>query len=154
MSIRPATLVDLSAIVRLYQALTTEMAAIEPMIIQPLKTDNRDYFAKYIMDDNADILVSEEEGQVNGFALVVEAKTEAAAEIISYRLSLLVDLVVDANARNKGIGQRLLDEVTAWSKARELAFIQLNVLSANAGALRLYERNDFHSVYETMIKPL
>lgn len=106
------------------------------------------------MDDNADILVSEEEGQVNGFALVVEAKTEAAAEIISYRLSLLVDLVVDANARNKGIGQRLLDEVTAWSKARELAFIQLNVLSANAGALRLYERNDFHSVYETMIKPL
>lgn len=43
MSIRPATLVDLSAIVRLYQALTTEMAAIEPMIIQPLKTDNRDY---------------------------------------------------------------------------------------------------------------
>jgi len=153
--IRPATLVDLSAIVALYQHLTAEMANLAPSIIQPLTTDNRDYFARYIMEDMADVLVSVDATQdINGFALVVAAKTETAPEVVPHDFAYLIDLVVSPAARHQGIGSQLLGAVDAWSVAKQLEYVQLNVLPQNSDAVTLYEKWGYQTAQLTMTRPL
>ncbi|KRM73100.1 GNAT family N-acetyltransferase [Lacticaseibacillus brantae] len=153
--IRPATLVDLSPIVGLYQHLTREMAVLAPTIIQPLAADNRDYFARYIMEDLADVLINVDEAQnINGFALVVAAKTEAAPEVVAHDFAYLIDLVVAPTARHQGIGSALLGAVDAWSLAHQLEYVQLNVLPQNTDAIQLYEKWGYQAAQITMTRPL
>jgi len=153
--IRPASLVDLSAIVSLYRQLTEEMAQLAPTIIRPLQQDNRDYFARYIMEDLADVLINvDDSGQINGFALLVAAKTEAAPEVVPHDFAYLIDLVVDPKARHQGIGTQLLAAVDAWSLAHQLEYVQLNVLPSNQAALSLYQKWGFAPAQVTMTHQL
>ncbi|MGF6175794.1 N-acetyltransferase family protein [Ensifer sp. 4252] len=50
------------------------------------------------------------------------------------------DLYVDDRVRGLGIGERLLREVAAWSKARGGDYLRLEVDVENLPAQRLYER--------------
>ncbi len=76
--LREAQFVDLPAIVHLYQQLTQEMAALAPDTYRPLTTDNRQYFADYLQNDLARLFVTESQGTLTGFALVVLARTGTA----------------------------------------------------------------------------
>jgi ribosomal protein S18 acetylase RimI-like enzyme len=55
----------------------------------------------------------------------------------------VVDLFVDARARNGGVGLELLREAARRGRARGARFIKLEVDRANAGAERFYERLGF-----------
>jgi ribosomal protein S18 acetylase RimI-like enzyme len=55
----------------------------------------------------------------------------------------VVDLFVDARARNSGIGLKLLREAARRGRAKGARFIKLEVDCTNEGAARFYERLGF-----------
>ncbi len=57
---------------------------------------------------------------------------------------LLMDgIVVDASARGRGIGTRLLNELTTFGKSNGYETVRLDVIDTNPSARRMYERNGF-----------
>jgi RimJ/RimL family protein N-acetyltransferase len=59
------------------------------------------------------------------------------AHVASLGMSVL------APYRGQGVGSRLLDAAIAWAKHRSIQRLELEVLSNNPGARRLYERTGF-----------
>jgi GNAT superfamily N-acetyltransferase len=57
------------------------------------------------------------------------------------RVGLVEDVIVDREFRGRGIGIRLLDEVTAWGKRRTLKRIQLLADRDNGPALDFYAKH-------------
>lgn len=56
----------------------------------------------------------------------------------------LLGMGVHRDHRGRGIGQQLIDHAEVWARANGLIeWIDLQVLSSNANALRLYERTGF-----------
>lgn len=57
---------------------------------------------------------------------------------------LLMDgIVVDASARGRGIGTRLLNELTTFGKSNGYETVRLDVIDTNPCARRMYEPNGF-----------
>lgn len=57
----------------------------------------------------------------------------------------LLGMGVHREARRQGLGQRLIEAAVVWAREEAaLDWIDLEVLSVNAPARRLYERSDFH----------
>ena len=56
----------------------------------------------------------------------------------------IVDLFVDAEARNRNIGEALLRETARRAKVRGAKFIKLEVDVTNTGGARFYERLGFN----------
>ncbi|QXG59282.1 GNAT family N-acetyltransferase [Lacticaseibacillus casei] len=152
--LREAQFVDLSAIVDLYQQLTTEMATLAPDTYRPLATDNRQYFADYLQNDLARLFVTESHGKLTGFALLVLAQTSASPEFVPQHFAQLIDLFVIPDQRHHGLAKQLMAAVAAFAKSHQASFIQLNVLSANKTAREVYAKAGFEPVNLTLQKPL
>lgn len=150
--IRLATAADLPALVGLDVALTEEMAQLAPSMIQPLTESPLTVLHDYLSDAASDFFVAEVNQQVVGFALVVEATTQAAPEIVYHHFAYLVNLFVSPAFRRQGLAQGLLDATVAWQHQRQLDFLQLNVLTNNPAAVAFYEKNHFTATLQTMTR--
>lgn len=60
----------------------------------------------------------------------------------------LFQVWVAPEARGRGVAAALLDEALGWARARGTRVVHLGVNSANAGAIRLYERAGFAPIGE------
>jgi ribosomal protein S18 acetylase RimI-like enzyme len=89
--------------------------------------------------DLIDVTVAEDEAGILGacLALLTYSTWRDAKGLY------VVDLFVDARARNGGIGLRLLREAARRGRAKGARFIKLEVDRTNAGAERFYERLGF-----------
>ncbi len=76
---------------------------------------------------------------------VVAGDTVVGAVFVSFALPGVTTLGmnVDAAWRGRGIGRALVDEVIAWSRAREAHKIELEVWPHNLAAIGLYESTGF-----------
>jgi len=54
--------------------------------------------------------------------------------------------------RNRGLGTRLIRHAETWACAQQIQWIDLEVLTVNAPAIRLYEVTGFHQVGEIEAK--
>jgi len=62
----------------------------------------------------------------------------------------LLGMGVDRRHRKTGLGRRLIEHALEWAQATEpLEWIDLQVLSSNREAIRLYERSGFNKIGET-----
>lgn len=150
MEIRKAKLEDLSAICRIGYQLSLDMSALEP-----------DYFAvaeqreapmrEAILQENKEIFLAEDLGEVIGFACVWEQQTkEEENYLIARRFAYLSDLVIMPKGRGKGVGGALLEACKDWAKARGLERMKLDSLTRNQVANHLYEREGFRPVSQSM----
>ena len=80
--------------------------------------------------------VFEEAGELLGF--LVGRQVVAEMEILNF--------AVRADARRKGIGDKLLQSALAWAASFSAEQVILEVRSANETALRFYERHKFQIV--------
>ena len=60
----------------------------------------------------------------------------------------LFQMWVAPESRGRGVAAALLHEALGWARERGTRVVHLGVNSANAGALRLYERAGFHPIGE------
>lgn len=133
-AIRPATLSDLDALVRLLGQLFSIEADFEVDAARQRRG------LSMLLDScgkHRCLLVAEVGGRVVGMAsaqcLISTAEGSAAA--------LVEDVVVEAAWRGCGIGRKLLQSLSAWAGDREISRLQLLADRGNAAALRFYEKN-------------
>jgi ribosomal protein S18 acetylase RimI-like enzyme len=66
----------------------------------------------------------------------------------------LESLAVAGHARGQGTGTRLMDAARDLLRAQGVGYWSVGVVAANAGALRLYERNGFRPYYRELLARL
>ena len=94
--------------------------------------------------DLVNVVVAAEAGKLLGACLsLMTFSTFRGAKGI-----YVVDLFVDAAARNRNIGEALLRETARRGKVRGAKFVKLEVDLTNAGGARFYERLGFKKKLE------
>lgn len=148
-NIRHATLDDVLAVDSMYLELFGTMATLQPDYY--LKAEQSlDFIESMIQSDGAALLLAEEEGESLGFIIVQQQKTHPYSCVVQHDFAYIIDLLVTEKARGKGIGSRLIEAAEIWAKERNLAYLELTVLSNNIGAKRLYERLAFDDAHVIM----
>jgi GNAT superfamily N-acetyltransferase len=142
-AIRRATEADLPRIVELLQQLTLD----EPRedVADPLPAPYRAAFARIDGDPAQHLLVAERDGRVVGTLVVVlipnlshRAKPWAVAE----------NVVVDGEARGRGVGEALLREATTIARRAGCFKLSLTSNKARSEAHRFYGRLGFRATHE------
>jgi len=146
---RLAAINDIDSIRRLNQEFWLYNAALQPEYYQEAE-DNGEYPKGVITADDADIIIAEENGKVIGLVHVRQAETPPYPPIVQHRYAEIVDLVVTASHRRKGVGSMLMNAAKKWSKERGLEYIELFVLSNAKGEKAFYEDFGFDTVSHTM----
>lgn len=153
MKIRSAIRIDIPQIRELSRLFFTEQAGMQPC---SARTDR--YEEQFLLDimysDASEILLAEENEQVIGFALLMEKETSPSAGLVWHRFAHLKALMVAPEHRRIGIGSQLIQKSKEWTRRRDLAYIELNLLAENDSASRLYGKTGFHDVVHTMRCPV
>lgn len=140
--VRKATIDDIPAIAELYREQFREMSKLIPDFIKE-GDQSTEFIEKTISDENSDILVFEDNGNVVGFILLQAKIRPDFSFMIPCKYCYIMDVIVTENCRNKGLGTALMNSAKEWAKERECSFINLDVLVNNPGAIKLYEKLGF-----------
>jgi ribosomal protein S18 acetylase RimI-like enzyme len=95
-----------------------------------------------------------EDGTVAGFALCEREEGGSPTWQWPPDFLSIVDLVVLAKYRRRGLGTALLHAVEEEARAREVAAVAVNAAAPNAAARRFYERHGYRLDLVTYRKPL
>ena len=140
--IRKATANDTAQISELYREQFKEMAKLIPDFIKE-GDQSVEFIESTISGENSDILVYEDDGKVVGFILL-QAKTRPDFPfIVQGKFCYIMDVLVTENCRGKGFGTELMNSAKEWATDRGCIFVNLDVLSNNTDAIRLYEKLGF-----------
>lgn len=146
--VRDAVPADRKAIAEIYRTLFEAMSNLQPQYIQAAEQDP-DFILKIITESKKDILVAQCGVQLLGFALVLMTHTPPYRCFVPHPYADLLDLAVLPDARGNGLGTLLLQAVKGWAKAYGADYLELDALSNNQGAVRLYEREGFRECLKT-----
>ena len=153
MEIRTATLNDIEQICLLYNEFFAYNNKLQPEYCKAVK-ENGDYPKSVIADEKSDIIVSVEDNNILGFIHIREDQTPPYDSVVQHNFAVIIDFIVTASCREKGVGAKLMDEAKKWTKTRKLDYIELFVLNNAIEANRFYEKNDFVTVSHTMRRVL
>ena len=153
MDIRLATLNDIEPICKLYHEFWCYGAGLQPKYYKEAH-DSGEYPRNTITIDASDIFVAESNSEIVGFIHVRESKTSPYDAIVQYNYAEIIDFIVTAPHRRKGVGLLLMNAAKEWSVSRNLDYIELFVLSDAKGEKNFYEQYGFDDVSHTMRYPL
>ena len=141
--IRIAGMNDLAGINVLHAQLHIQHIGYRPDIFAPIEQPVFDtLMIPYIKDDGKDIVVSENDGVIDGYAAISVCDTsKGAGEILPFTFVEVNELCVAENAHRKGIGTALLDAVKSYAKDRGAKFVELGVQAQNTQAQEFYKAN-------------
>ncbi|KRU26620.1 GNAT family acetyltransferase [Clostridium sporogenes] len=150
MEIRVATKDNIEDICRLYEELFSDMRSLQPTYFQSAKQD-KEFLEGIIASEKSNILMAVDNNEIIvGFALIQEQETPPFNCLVKHKYTYLMDLIVKRSYRGSGIGTILINEVKKWSKNCNLEYVELNVLPENINAIKLYEKQEFKNVIQTM----
>ncbi|WP_027854260.1 peptidase C39 family protein [Marinobacterium litorale] len=89
-----------------------------------------------LRSEHAELLVADSGAELAGYALVLYRS--------GTNLARLYSIAIRPQWRGKGVSGALLDSAERSARARECAFMRLEVSVNNTAAVRLYERSGFH----------
>jgi ribosomal protein S18 acetylase RimI-like enzyme len=103
-------------------------------------------YREWLSDSRSFVLLARAGNRLVGYALV--RVTEAGPDLAdSWRvpetIAEIETVLVTADARGAGLGNRLLDEIDAELESRGITEVIVGLMPGNDGAQRLYERRGF-----------
>jgi len=131
-SVRPATVDDVDALVGLYAAVAEEgrwIGGEAPVD----KVERRPRFETTIRRDDAQFFVAEDDGRMVG---------ELSIEVAGYGVADL-GMMVAADARGRGIGSALLSAAIEWARGAGAHKVALQVWPHNEAGIALYRKFGF-----------
>ncbi|HSP01688.1 MAG TPA: GNAT family N-acetyltransferase/peptidase C39 family protein [Thioalkalivibrio sp.] len=118
--IRPAEVPDIPALV-----------ALEQRCFQTDRLSRRQF--RYMLTKaNAHVLLSEVDGLINGYVLLLFSRGTSMARLYS--------IAVDESARGQGIGQALVEAAEEAARERECAYLRLEIRKDNSASIALFTR--------------
>lgn len=141
--IRIADINDLAGINVLHAQLHIQHIAYRPDIFAPIEQPIFDtLMVPYIQSDGKDIIISENDGVIDGYAAISVCDTsKGAGEILPFVFVEVNELCVAENAQGKGIGSALLDAVKDYARKKGAKFVELGVNAQNTRAQEFYKAN-------------
>lgn len=106
------------------------------------KYDAEKYFYSLYNSKTSIIFVAKDNSNIVGYITA----NEKAIEERNGKFLEVIDLGVVEKYQNRGIGNLLLEEVTAWAKRNSYTKIILNVYSKNIQAIKFYKRQGFSEI--------
>jgi ribosomal protein S18 acetylase RimI-like enzyme len=107
-------------------------------------------FMEWIDESQNCFLAAKEGIKIVGFVLaMIEDEPD---DLITLPRVLVHEIAVHKDARHKGIGKALLDEVEVWARTQEIGIIHLNVWEFNEEAKSLYEKQGYKAISMTLEK--
>ncbi len=146
---RKANLDDVEQIKYLYEEFFSHNANQQPAYYKAAIESGK-YPTYIIKSENEMLFVADNNGKIIGLIHTSEDKTPPFDCYISQSFVIIVDLYVLPEYRKQGIGTELLNKVKFWSTEREVDYIELNVLSVNENAIKLYKNAGFKLVSHIM----
>lgn len=142
---RPATVSDLSAIVRMLA--DDPLGARRERFASPLPESYGRAFAAIDSDPNNELVVATLGGRVVGVMQLtfIPYLTHQG----SWR-ALIEGVRVDASARSRGVGQRMFTWAIERARERGCRIVQLTTDKSRPDALRFYQRLGFVATHEGM----
>lgn len=138
MIIRKATMNDMKWLIPLYQGSLATMAHYQPREYRLVPQDI-EFVQMGIVEENADVLVAEENGQIIGLASVFYEEICPKPFRVAFNYVDLDTLYVSECYRRKGVGTALFQAAQQWAKERNAQSLQLMTLGENEPARRFYE---------------
>lgn len=149
MEIRKATQSDIPQISSLYEQFFSYNALQQPTFYKPA-IENGTYPKSVIESEKAALFICVASEQVVGFIHVAKDTTPPFPCFVPYEFASIIDLFVAPKFRKQGIGTKLIHICKEWAKAQKLNYLELNVLTENKNATRLYEKVNFRAVSSIM----
>ena len=140
--VRKAIRDDIPAISELYREQFREMSKLIPDFIK--EGDQSIVFLENTVEnDNSDILIYDCNGETVGFILLQSKARPDFDFMLPGKYCYIMDVIVTENFRGKGYGTALMNSAKEWAKEKECSFINLDVLTNNPDAIRLYKTLGF-----------
>lgn len=149
MDVKVATHNDIEPICQLYNEFFAYNARLQPEYYKA-GNESGEYPKSVIEGEGSDIFLAVENDKIVGFIHVREAQTPTFDSIVPHKYAEVIDLIVTAPCREKGIGSKLMDAAKQWCKRRNLDYIELFVLSNAKSEFLFYEHEGFVTVSHTM----
>ena len=99
-------------------------------------------------------LVAECDGRLVGYTTLLLDIASDKRDEVAFTYALVGELLVTEEARGLGAGTKLLAECERIARDGGAKWLRIEVLAANGGARRLYERSGFTDHLILMEKPL
>lgn len=145
-AVRPATLADLDALVRLRVANAEAHLALDPGTYRiPADAAVRHHFAGVLNEEAAGhaVLVAEVAGRVVGMVEVLRGPQPPDHQILRPVPSAQIHTVVADEARGRGVGSALVRAAQRWAVRAGIGYLSAGIHHRNAGAVRFYGRAGF-----------
>ncbi|MCE2027823.1 GNAT family N-acetyltransferase [Sessilibacter corallicola] len=99
--------------------------------------------AELIRNDDSVVVVAQAGERIvaSGYALIRESRPYFDHKLHAY----LGFMYVHPEFRGMGINQKIIEELTQWSKAKGIEYAYLDVYSGNDAAIKAYEKAGFES---------
>ena len=160
MNIRHAVEKDVEELAQLMVALHNEMMLFEPL--KGMRKDALDYarhkMLRFFSDKERVVFVAEEKvgkmgrGRIVGY---VSGKIERKERIFgACEYGYIADIYVVPALRKKGVAALLMDAIENFFIKRKMRYVELQVLSGNAAALRFYEKQGWSEYRKNLRKVL
>jgi len=149
MEIRIANNNDIEQICLLYNEFFAYNAKIDPVYCRAGK-ETGEYPKSVVESTGSDLIVADDNGELLGFIHIREGKTPPYDALNQNHYAQIIDFIVTAAHRKRGIGVKLMEAAKQWAKDRKLDYIELFVLQGAVDEHRFYKQNDFETVMLTM----
>jgi GNAT superfamily N-acetyltransferase len=153
-AIRRAGTSDLDALTALWLECAADHAAFEPLFtLRPgAEACMRRVLAAQLADLDAAFFVHESAGGIDGFC---SARIDRAPPIHPETLRAeITDVSVRAASRRRGIGRALVAAALEWARAREVARIEVRVVSGNALGQQFWRALGFDAFVDVLHRRL
>jgi ribosomal protein S18 acetylase RimI-like enzyme len=149
-SIRPATLRHMDQIVRLWGEMMTDHVARDSRVrlAEGALPAYRAYAGYHLDRDDSFLRVALEGRRVVGYCLTSISRN--LPMFLPERFGYLSDLCVARQARRRGIGTALFEEVRGWLKMHGVTSIQLQYYAGNGPAEAFWKSLGFENFYTRM----
>lgn len=155
-SIRKAKRQDYPALVGLFAQVDALHRQALPEVFRepPGPSRTRTYIERILADENAALLVAEQEDRLVGLVHVLVHESAGVPILVRRRYAVVDTLVVDRSCQRSGVGRALMAEAEAWARARGAQAIELTVWAFNREAAAFYEGLGYETIYRRMWKPV
>ncbi len=153
-TVRPAERRDIDALASLWKAFLDEQATLDPWFrpAEDVLERWRNDFPLLIRHERRKMLVAEEANKLVGFALASRWAPPALYELVPE--IFIEELYVAPDARRKGVGARLVEEVRAWAESLGARALRLGVLSENEAGQAFWKLQGGRSFSQTYLVDL
>ena len=117
-----------------------------------MKKDLIKHCKEHIRKRNEVLLVAEDGDKIIGFLLGSIKKRPSIFKL--KRIGHLDELYVNRRYRGKGISSKLKDEFFKWLKKKEIKYVNLDVITLNKKAIKIYKKWGFNDHLIDMVRKL